>query len=94
VGTDEWVKTVITPPSGVDPTPFAVEFAIVADETEPSDSDWHTGEWAVEKGLYVAKAHLGPGTDFDLDPGKYDMHVRIAAGSTRPRRKFDTLVLF
>lgn len=61
-----------------------VEFAFVRAE-EPETGDWHAGEWGstTAKGAW-ARALIGPGTDFELTDGKWQMWVRVTSSPEEP----------
>jgi hypothetical protein len=56
-----------------------VEFAFVQ-AVEPSGGDWHAGSWgsATATGAW-ARALIGPGTDFELTNGTWQMWVRVTS---------------
>ena len=72
-----------------DPTSNTVEFAFPAEDAEPST--WTAGSWdgsaaSIEGTRYytVAEIIIGTGGDIALTDGKYDVYVRIDAGSETP----------
>lgn len=83
----EWTAT-------VDPTQYSVQFAIVAEGTDPDSGDWVNGEWhglarQVQVGYEAdARALIGP-----LAKGRYSCFTRLSDANLEvPVREFDLLV--
>lgn len=88
ISTDYYQVAVGSPPGGVDPTDYAIQFAFVdiTDGGEPTDEDWHNGAWLEStifyagRTLYVAQILIGPDAGgLVLEPGTYLPWTFIAA---------------
>lgn len=60
-----------------DPTDDAVEIALPISGTDPISGDWKSADWQTIDDDYFARVLVGPGGDFDLSRGDYDILVRI-----------------
>jgi hypothetical protein len=84
--TTEYVSTTVTSPDN--PTARVVEFAFVADNTRPTAPDWIAGSWVGVNSPYVAKVLID-----QLDPGRYDVWIRVVGNPEIPVAQFDTLIV-
>lgn len=67
-------------------TTLPVEMAFLADRAgEPTEDDWHAGDWAPTG--TVARCLLGPTLGVHLDAGTWWVWVRVTGAVERPARK-------
>lgn len=90
-GTKEYVRTTLK--SSADPTGTLPDFAFMVGDRKPTVADWKAGSW-VAGTTYDARLLIGPGSDVDLEPGRYTVWFRVIDNPEIPIDPFDTLELY
>lgn len=76
----------VTPPYGVVPTAFSVQFAFLStDPPEPQPSTWFSGQWSTNQNNpppYQATCLVGPGGATQLAIGTYSVWIQINSTGT------------
>jgi hypothetical protein len=60
----------------LDVTDGTIEYAFLADDDNPSELDWHDGEWDTTEAPYIGRILIGP-EGVALAVGLYTIWVRI-----------------
>lgn len=68
-----------------DPTGDVVQVALPVINAAPTD--WKDGVWQTVDGNFFANILVGPGGDFDLDVGNYDILVKITDNPEIPLKR-------
>ncbi len=71
----QYVRVPISDANGHDPTSDMVAMAFPTPGMEPSI--YISGDWATLAGIYYARCLVGPGGAVQLDPGFYEVFVKI-----------------
>jgi hypothetical protein len=78
----------------IDPTGDAVQFAFIAEGTNPQAADWQTASWEAGGPPYFARCLVGPAGTVSLLVGDYIIWVKISDSPETPIHPVDALVVF
>lgn len=77
-----------------DPTGDAVQMAFIIGAAKPAAADWHAGTWTTDPGPeYLAQCLVGPNGGVVLDPGTYQIWVKITDNPEQPVIQAGQLVI-
>lgn len=77
-----------------DPTTDDVDIAVVAAGTAPIEASFLPGEWEDGGPPYIARILIGPGSDIELEAGRFDVYWRVASDPELPVVLADSLVVY
>lgn len=78
---------------GVDIDSLPVSLAVVPGSSRPTDADYLPAQWATVKGVVCAHVLQGPSAGLDLEPGEYNVHIKVVAPPEVPRRNTGPVII-
>jgi hypothetical protein len=80
--------------SQIDPTSGTVEFAFMATNATPGESDWKTGTWESTPFEYLGRCLVGPDGTVALSAGSYDVWVRYTKAPETVVEEIGSLTIY
>lgn len=92
-----YIKCVVsTQENGVasNPTSGTIEFAFMADGTDPGALNWKSGSWETAGDEYLGRCLIGPSGTVTLSAGSYDVWIRYIKAPETIIEKVGYLVIY